>query len=36
VRTVGADAAVVAAMHRLAPKTLARIGSRIQAKLSAI
>lgn len=36
VRTVGTDAALVATLQRFAPRTLARLGSRLQAKLSAM
>ncbi len=36
VRTVGADAAMIATLQRLAPRALAKIGSKIQARLSAI
>lgn len=36
VRTVGADAAMVATLHRLAPRTLAKLGAKIQARLSSI
>jgi NAD(P)-dependent dehydrogenase (short-subunit alcohol dehydrogenase family) len=36
VRTVGADAALIASLHRVAPRALARIGSKIQQRLNAV